>query len=391
VTPHLVGLVADDLTGATDSAVEFAAAGWSAHLLRGSGAGPATTGSVPSLLAVVTGVRPVADDLAAERTATAVQELLARGCDRLYVKIDSTMRGSVAGQLRGALTAWSVAHPGTTAVLCPAFPGQGRTVVDGQVFVDGVPVAESASAVDPVTPVVDSRLGHLVPGATATTLDGLRSRQPGQADTSDARVTFVDATTDADLAAIAACVDGLGPAWVAAGSAGLASAIARRWSEGRSRSSSVAVHPSGRILVGVSSLHPIALGSVERLQGAMTTWDAHDRPAVDVITTPAARADSATIAAGFGQQVAEQLASASYDALVLVGGDGAAAALDRIGATAVTVHSALAPGVPLGTIVGGAADGIRVVTKSGGFGDTDSLIQIIDRLQSGAPYRKEPS
>ena len=123
----------------------------------------------------------------------------------------------------------------------------------------------------------------------------------------------------------------------------------------------------------------------------MTSWDAQGRPAVDVITTPTARADAAAIAAGFGEQVAEQLACTSYDALVLVGGDGAAAALDRIGATAVTVHSALAPGVPLGAIVGGVADGVRVVTKSGGFGDTDSLLQIIDRLQSGAPYRKEPS
>jgi D-threonate/D-erythronate kinase len=384
-TPRLVGLVADDLTGATDSAVEFAAAGWSAHLLRGPGAGPVTTDSVPSLLAVVTGARPVADDLAAERTAVAVQELLARGCDRLYLKIDSTMRGSVAGQLRGALTAWSAAHPGATAVLCPAFPGQGRTVVDGQVLVDSVPVAGSAAAVDPVTPVVDSRLAYLVPGAAATTLAELRSRPPGRIGMGDARITFVDAATDADLAAIAACVDRLGPAWVAAGSAGLASAIARQWSDGRS-ASSAAVRPSGRILVGVSSLHPVALSSVETLRGAMTGWDARERPIVDVITTPAARADAATVAAGFGKRVAEQLASASYDALVLVGGDGAAAALDRIGATAVTVHSALAPGVPLGAIVGGAADGVRVVTKSGGFGNTDSLIQIIDRLQSGAPY-----
>src|SRR6476620_11467238 len=39
VTPRLVGLVADDLTGATDSAVQFAEAGWAAHLLRGPGVG----------------------------------------------------------------------------------------------------------------------------------------------------------------------------------------------------------------------------------------------------------------------------------------------------------------------------------------------------------------
>jgi uncharacterized protein YgbK (DUF1537 family) len=130
---------------------------------------------------------------------------------------------------------------------------------------------------------------------------------------------------------------------------------------------------------------------VERLREVMATGGARERAAVDVITTPAARADAAAVAAGFGDRVAQQLAKASYDALVLVGGDGAAAALDRAGATAITVHSALAPGIPIGTIVGGAAHGARVVTKSGGFGDADSLIHIIDRLQSDAAPWKEPS
>jgi D-threonate/D-erythronate kinase len=391
VSPQLVGLVADDLTGATDSAVQFAEAGWSAHLLRGPGSAPETTDSAPSLLAVVTGVRPVAAEIAAERTATAVKELLARGCERLYLKIDSTVRGSVAGQLRGALTAWAAAHPGAAAVLCPAFPDQGRTVVGGQVLIDGVPVARTAAAADPVTPVLDSRLERLVPGATATTLADLGTdRDQEHRDRNDARIEFVDAATDADLAAIAACVDGLGPAWVPAGSAGLAAAMAHQWSGGTSGSQK-AGRPCARILIGVSSLHPIALSSVQRLRDVMATSGARERPVVDVITTPAARADAATIAAGFGDRVAQQLAKAPYDALILVGGDGAAAALDRAGATAITMHSALAPGVPIGTIVGGAAHGARVVTKSGGFGDANSLIHIIDQLQSDAAPRKEPT
>jgi D-threonate/D-erythronate kinase len=379
-----VGLVADDLTGATDSAVQFAEAGWSAHLLRGPGSAPEITDSGSSLLAVVTGVRSVAAEVAAERTATAVEELLAHGCERLYLKIDSTVRGSVAGQLRGALAAWGAAHPGAAALLCPAFPDQGRTVVGGQVLVDGVPVTRTAAAADPVTPVLDSRLERLVPGATATTLADLGD------DRNAAPIAFVDAVTNADLAAVAACVDGLGPAWVPAGSAGLAAAMARRWSAGPSRSRT-AGRPCARILVGVSSLHPIALSSVERLRDVMAAGGVRHRPAVDVITTPAARADAAAVAAGFGDRVADQLAEAPYDALVLVGGDGAAAALDRAGATAITVYSALAPGVPIGTIVGGAAHGAWVVTKSGGFGDADSLIHIIDRLQSDAAPRKEPS
>lgn len=396
VTPRLVGLVADDLTGASDSAVQFAEAGWAAHVLRGPGVRPELADAGPSLLAVVTGVRPAADDVAAERTASAVRELSARGCERLYVKIDSTMRGSVAGQLWGALAGWADTHPGAAAVLCPAFPDQARTVVAGEVLVGGVPVARTAAAVDPVAPVMESRLDRLVPGAVAATPAGL-SRHPGWGDPDRGdpgrgygrRVAFVDAASNAELDVIAECVDQLGPAWVAAGSAGLAAAMARRWSRGR-RSAEGAASPSPRILVGVSSLHPVALSALRRLREAPGGG-----ASVHVVTTPAARVPdahtAAAVAADFGDRVAAQLARSSYDVLVLVGGDGAAAALDRMGATAVTLHSVLAPGVPIGAVVGGPAHGVRVVTTSGGFGDAGSLLRIIDRLQSNAHRRKESS
>jgi D-threonate/D-erythronate kinase len=383
VTPRRVGLVADDLTGATDSAVQFAAVGWSAHLLRNPTAGPDLAGPGPSLLAVATEVRAVGNDDAAERTAAAVRELLALGCDRLYLKIDSTMRGSVVGQLRGALAAWSVSHPDAVVVLCPAFPDQNRTVVDGQLLVDGVPVAHTAAAADPVTPVLDSWLERLVPGAVAVTPSDLDAAvRPGS---DPARLMFADASTDADLDAIAAAVDRLGPCGVVSGSAGLAAAMARRWSAGTTGPASP-VRSSTRILVAVSSLHPVTAMSVARLRGVLTAPGAQGQPAVDVITTPESRAaTSAEIAADFGERVAEQLRRRQYDALVLVGGDGAAATLDRVGATSITVHAALAPGIPIGTISGGAANGLRVVTKSGGFGDADSLIEIVDLLQTSAP------
>jgi D-threonate/D-erythronate kinase len=125
------------------------------------------------------------------------------------------------------------------------------------------------------------------------------------------------------------------------------------------------------------------------LRDRLLRFDAPAQPAVDVITTSDRRAASAAeIAADFGERVAEQLLRHPYDAVVLVGGDGAAATLDRVGATTITVHAALAPGVPIGTISGGAAQGLHVVTKSGGFGDADSLIEIVDLLQSARQERK---
>jgi uncharacterized protein YgbK (DUF1537 family) len=301
------------------------------------------------------------------------------------------MRGSIAGQLRGAIASWAGRYPGPLVVLCPAFPGEGRAVVGGTVLVDGIPLSRTSAAADPITPVVESRLDRLVPDAAAGVLSDLRIALPANgADREVGRVVFVDASTDADLDDIAAGVDRLGPQGVAAGAAGLAAAMARLWSP-RSREPRTLVQRSARMLIGVSSLHPLARESVERLRKALADRGKRDRPAVDVISTEALRSETAAAAASFGDQVAEHLARGSYDTLVLVGGDGAAAALARVGAEAIRVHAALAPGVPMGTLLGGAAHGIRVVTKSGGFGGYDALIDIMDSLQSSPSPGKERS
>jgi uncharacterized protein YgbK (DUF1537 family) len=143
------------------------------------------------------------------------------------------------------------------------------------------------------------------------------------------------------------------------------------------------------MLIGVTSLHPLARDLVERLRTAVAARGTGPQAVVDVISTGALRTDAAAVARSFGEQVAERLTGGSYDTVVMVGGDGAAAALHRVGAHAIRVHGALAPGVPVGTILGGAANGMRVVTKSGGFGRSDFLLEIVDRLQSSPSIRKE--
>jgi uncharacterized protein YgbK (DUF1537 family) len=381
-------LVADDLTGGADAAAQFAAEGWSAHVLCRPGARPEVLDDAPSLLALVTGARAAVNDKAASDTATGVRGLVARGCDRLFVKIDSTMRGSVAGQLRGALDGWGARCPGAVVVLCPAFPDEGRAVVGGVVLVDGLPVDRSPAAIDPITPVGESRLDRLVPGATAALPPDLAPVPAGNgAGSRGHRVLFVDASTDADLDVAAAGVDRLGCQGVAAGSAGLAAALARRWSA--RRSATAHLRSSSRMLIGVTSLHPLARELVERLASAAAARGTGPPAAVDVIGTGALRSDAAAVAESFGEQVAERLSDGSYDTVVLVGGDGAAAALHRVGADAIRVHGTLAPGVPVGTILGGVAHGMRVVTKSGGFGRSDSLLEIVDRLQSSPSTRKK--
>ena len=112
-----VAVIADDLTGAGDTVVQFAQKGWKSWLLR--------TGEVPQLppvaaVARALNTRALPDAEASERTREATCAQLAAGVTRLYLKIDSTMRGSVAAQLSGALEAWRSVYP---EAFCRALSG----------------------------------------------------------------------------------------------------------------------------------------------------------------------------------------------------------------------------------------------------------------------------
>src|SRR3712207_6061387 len=103
----IAAIVADDLTGACDSAVRFSAAGWEATLLLDRrDNGDAWAAEADTLLAVTTDSRGLANDAARDATIQAVDTVGRLGATRLFLKIDSTMRGSVRGQVSGALQAW---------------------------------------------------------------------------------------------------------------------------------------------------------------------------------------------------------------------------------------------------------------------------------------------
>ena len=362
-----VGLIADDLTGAGDAAVQFARRGWNTFLVLKSagklqpvgrrGFGEGEPGGGPTLLAVATGARAL-DNVAAERaTARAVDQLVDAGIDRMFLKIDSTMRGSVPGQIAGALSAWRGTHSGACAVVCPAYPEMGRTVEANRILVDGQPVERSPFGRDPVTPVHTSDLSVLIPG----------SEKRGRGSRSLFSITTVDAVSDQDLAVLAAAIATGGASVIPVGSAGLARAMAALWAAAPERPAEVRPrlprHP--RILIQVTSLHPASLAQASRL---LETF-----PEVRVLTGEAEAASAAMV---------ELLKTERWDILGLIGGDGARAAVDMLGASAIRIVDSLIEGVPLGILIGGWADGMPVFTKAGGFGAEDALLKVVERIRA---------
>lgn len=359
-------VLADDLTGASDTVMSFARSGWSALLSLSGG-----WAEVPAEEAVSVTLDTRRDPRATEVTARAVADLAS---DRLYLKIDSTVRGRVADQVAGALAGRRRARPESFAVLCPAYPAMGRTVEDGHVLSNGVPVHQGPAGDDPVTPVSQSDLTELVPGSVLAAGDDLVTAIRSAARHHD--VVVVDAREQADLDRLAAAVAEIGPDAIPVGSAGLAIALADVWRDGpATRPERVVIPGAGRTLVVVSSLHEVARAQVAELQARTAEGDV----AVDLLVTPEQRENGAAErrAELLAQDALAALKARGHDLLVLVGGDGAARTLLALGATGIRVVDALVEGVPIGTVVDGSHHGLPVATKAGGFGDRHTLTQLI--------------
>lgn len=319
--------LADDLTGAAEVAVALRAA--AVRL----GPAPAAAGAVVDLDS-----REVAPEEAVRRLRAGVA-----GARRVLKKIDSSLRGNVAAEVA------ALAAGGAPVVVATALPVLGRTCVAGVVHVDGVPLhATELWAAERTAPPrsIAAALGAEV---THAGLDAVRSGELALA----RAITVCDAETDADLDAIAAAAWEVPDARVV-GAAGIAAAIGRRL--GRAPLPGLPP-PSGRpVLVVLGTAAAVLDEQLARL----------------------GERDGATVlrAGGPGElgALAEAVQAAGDGAdLVLSGGETARAVLDALGVRTLE---------PLGEVHHGAVlsrtpDGRRVVTRPGGFGGPDSLVDIV--------------
>ena len=138
-----MAIIADDLTGAADTGVQLARAGYrTAVAFRGAPIPPADD---LDAVALDTNSRALPAGFAAKRVVEAGHAV--RHAQVVYKKLDSTLRGPIAAELSAA----SGASGRDRVVVAPAFPATGRTTVDGVQLVRGVPVHETEVKDDPRT------------------------------------------------------------------------------------------------------------------------------------------------------------------------------------------------------------------------------------------------
>jgi uncharacterized protein YgbK (DUF1537 family) len=136
--PRLI-IVADDLTGAMDVAGPLAARGMSTWAVASVGGCTRATLPAAEVVSINADSRHLSEERAAQRVRSVVRDLIDPDCEILIKKIDSTLRGNVVVETLAMLEA----SGRSAAVVAPAFPRQGRTVVEGAVQVHGVALKDT--------------------------------------------------------------------------------------------------------------------------------------------------------------------------------------------------------------------------------------------------------
>ena len=333
-----------------------------------------------------------------------------RSARRVYKKIDSTMRGNVASELEAMFAVTGAA----ACVLSPAYPRQGRTVVNGRLLVAGVEtVVTELGGRPPRTTagadIVESIARNSRLRAGGIPLDSVRmepaelARELENQVAAGNRVIVPDAASDADLANIAAAAALAGLDRLVAGSAGLAdhldpgraegiaplprpacervAVIAGSFTAETARQVDVAAGLLGqtpfRPDLGRSGAARRALAEASRQLDRDGVWIAHPGHVGSSID-----GSLVTRIIEWIGTVAGALAAGGRTGFVLTGGETAAIAVDHLAVDSITIAGEIQPGIPGAVLSGGTGDGLPIVTKAGGFGDPAALYDGIGWLRS---------
>jgi uncharacterized protein YgbK (DUF1537 family) len=358
-------LLADDLTGALDTAAQFTGAlgAVTVRFRRDDWHGG------EACLAFDAGTRE-----ADESYVSAEMWRLARffaGADIAFRKIDSLLRGHPALELERSFRLGGF----RSGAIALAFPAQGRATRGGVQHSRG-----PNGTWQPVRPDFVRELAELG-------LDAKLAARPD--DIVGEGVFLCDAETDADLRAIVGAARRLAPPLLWCGAAGLARAL-------------VAAPPPAEpvppepLLAIVGSGHPAARAQLDRIEdGHPELWIAVREGSAEVeevreclATRGAALVTFLLPDYMFEAEASRRLAAILAEllppleqpgGLFVSGGETLRGLADALGAEAFDVTGEIAPGLPASRLRGGRWDGVPVVSKSGAFGNADLLARLLAR------------
>lgn len=423
----VLGCIADDYTGASDLANALASNGL--RVVQTIGV-PLADLALPEVEAVVVALksRSIAAADAVRQSCAAQAWLSAAGVRHILFKICSTFDSTDAGNIGPVADALRAATGDGITLVNPGFPGTGRRVFQGHLFVHDQPLDESPLKDHPLNPMHDANLVRVLARQSQAPValvplqvveEGAEAvrRALAAAAHQGAGAAIVDAVNDGQFELLGeVALDGPFSTGASGLGIGLARALVRRGhgASGRDIAAWTPLPTDKRhaaILAGSCSKAtleqiaraardmPVLQLNIARLvagedeAAAALDW-ARQRLADGPVLIASSQTPAEVAAlqhqlggAGLGTQVEAALAAiaaglteAGVGRLIIAGGETSGAVVNRLGLRAFRIGAEIAPGVPTLEVLGDRLPGLRLALKSGNFGGPDFFSRALTML-----------
>lgn len=410
-----LGCIADDYTGASDLANTLTRCGLRTVQTIGV---PDDALALPDVDAVVVSLksRSIEAPQAVARSREADKWLRARGASHVLFKICSTFDSTDAGNIGPVMDALRADSGDVIVLVTPAFPGTGRTVYQGNLFVGSMPLNESPLKDHPLNPMHDSNLVRVLArqskskvgladlATVAKGVEAIRARLR-ELTAQGVNAAIIDAVFDPELETIGqVALDhrlsvgasgmglGLARGLVVSGRVSTATAVANgkpiggpvACLAGSCSQATLAQIAHAEKSMPVLRLDPekIVAGTTE-VQRALDWSREHLGKGPVLIASSSTPDQVSALQARHGRDAAghaieqamaaisEGLVAVGVRRLVIAGGETSGAAVDRLGIPAFLVGPEIAAGVPVLRCVGWSKGEAVTALKSGNFGGPD--------------------
>ncbi|TWU58296.1 3-oxo-tetronate kinase [Rubripirellula reticaptiva] len=425
-TPFL-GCIADDVTGATDLAINLVQGGMRVVQMLGVPSGEAAD-QFRDVDAIVVALktRSIPKENAIDQSIKSARWLQRVGVDRFFFKycstFDSTNHGNIGPVAEALMEELNVSQ----TIFCPAFPRAGRTVYRGHLFVGDQLLNESGMQNHPLNPMTDPNLVRfltkqstknvgLLSADTIRTSSDACSDRLANLSCDGVSLVIADAGNDSDLATVA---DAVAPMRLVTGGSGLARFLpqAYRTAGDLKSSESTAEMPkvSGRSLILAGSCSIATNAQVQAMQPNCSTWFidvpaivadsqseldrlkawamATERDATLMVASTSTPDVVAKLQKQFGAEsvatkiesflgaVAKMLvAQMNVRQLVLAGGETSGAIVGALGVHSLRIGPEICVGVPWTETIG-HEPALALALKSGNFGSENFFLLALEML-----------
>ena len=239
-TSNYICIIADDLTGANDTSLQFFLNGCKVQVAFGDEVS-VDENLQTEVFAMSTESRNTDADTAHKKVLSAAENVIKKyNFEYVYKKIDSVLRGNIAVEILTLVESLNF----DAAVIFPAFPNEGRTTIGGYHLVKGVPLQRTEVSRDPAFPITESNIINILKNQLPSELQDIvelisldtimKGAGPiltklNEAISKGKKLIVADAVSTTDLEQIALAVTKSNYKILPSGSAGAAQALSKIW------------------------------------------------------------------------------------------------------------------------------------------------------------------